>query len=385
MVAMMEKAASLAQTIYSRYLVRSYHSIQNPMNPNVLISYLPFTLRWPMNHRGFSRHQNRRESVEIVRVFEGLGFNVDVVFFSKRSFLPRNNYRIVFGLEPNFEKYCIENPDSLKIYYATGSYQRYQNAAELGRIDDLNSRRGSNLKAVRLVREHRSAEIADWIFQIGSRYTVSTYPAELQEKVLPIGQSSFDFLASDLTKKNFEKARNRFLWFGGKGAVLKGLDLCLDVFHESSKGDLFIVGNIESDFIREFRDELYHEENIHYLGWLDVSSTRLKEVADSCGFVVLPSASEGMPGSIVSMMRLGLIPIVSKNASYEGFEKIGYILNEIDLENLRDAVRWAQSLSPQEIVDLARDSQEFARTHFTLDAFRNNFIRALSIARNSRK
>jgi glycosyltransferase involved in cell wall biosynthesis len=355
----------------------------SPDSPNALISYLPFPLRLPPDSKDMFKHQNRREAIEIVNAFIELGYNVDVVYYNKKAFLPSRKYDVIFGLEPNFEKFARKNPKALKIYYATGSYWKYQNASIIDRVAEVNKRRRSSLRPARLVMSHQSAELADYIIQIGSTFTVYTYPPEIQQKIRLIRQSSFEFLDATLENKDYSSARRKFLWFGGKGAVLKGLDLLLEAFAKRPDLELYIAGAPEKDFINEYYNELYQTGNIHFLEWLDLRSTFAQDIARSCGFVILPSASEGMPGSVISMMRMGLVPIVSRQAAFDGIENFGVLIQNLTVSNVLAIVDEASRFDEDVLYKRAFMSQRFAKENFTLETFKSDLKAVLLQCFNS--
>jgi len=362
---------------YGEYLISNFSIRAKPGKPNVIISYLPFPFRLHSNSKEMRKHQNRREAIVIGEVFKEFGFNVDIVYYKKKAFLPRKSYDIVFGLEPNFVKFVERNPNAIKIYYATGAYWKYQNFAINFRTEQLNKQRNSALKPSRLVSSHKSVELADWIIQIGSTFTVQTYPSEYRKRIKLIRQSSFEFLDADLEQKNYVLARHNFLWFGGKGAILKGLDLLLEAFKIKQDCNLYVAGDIESDFKKEYSEELLRTKNIHFLGWLDIASDELEKIANSCAYTILPSASEGMPGSVVSMMRLGLIPIVSKVASCNRIEEFGFIIPELTVEKVLESINTVIQLDIDDIKTRSLKSQRFAKANFSLNIFRHDLEKAL--------
>ena len=54
--------------------------------------------------------------------------------------------------------------------------------------------------------------------------------------------------------KNFESSRKHFLWFGGGGAILKGLDLVVETFASLPHLQLSIIG--PSAYEKEFEEIL---------------------------------------------------------------------------------------------------------------------------------
>lgn len=146
-------------------------------------------------------HQNKREALVIGDIFYSLGYNVKIALFNAPEECDTRKYDIIFGLEPNFVTMSQRNPQALKIYYATGAYWKHQLTMVKNRTDLFNTKHGTHLPYSRLVDAHNSCEIADVIFQIGSSFTIQTYPSKLQSKINIINQSSNFVQECDLKHK----------------------------------------------------------------------------------------------------------------------------------------------------------------------------------------
>ena len=168
----------------------SYKSKVSSKAPWVYISYIPEILYRQHNDVLMNRHQNCREMVTIVKLFKKLGYNVYVSDFHNADHLPSITPSVVFGLEPSFEAACKKWPEALKIYYATGAYYGHQNGMIKNRTDGFNAKYHAEYPYQRLVPETDRCEMADYIFQIGSKFTIGTYPATQRDKIRIIRQSN---------------------------------------------------------------------------------------------------------------------------------------------------------------------------------------------------
>jgi glycosyltransferase involved in cell wall biosynthesis len=176
----------------------------------------------------------------------------------------------------------------------------------------------------------------------------------------------FDFPES----KDFESAKKNFLWFGGGGAVLKGLDIVLDAFSTMPNLTLHICGPIaiEKDFALAYKKELYETPNIHYHERIDVASDLFKELVDTCGSLIYPSFSEGTSGAVVQTMHAGIVPIVTPQTGI--YEDAGcIILENPTVESIREAARAFSALPTEIIQDKTRAIWTYARSHYTREAF----------------
>jgi glycosyltransferase involved in cell wall biosynthesis len=249
----------------------------------------------------------------------------------------------------------------------------------INRTDEVNRKRKSNISYYRLVNDHKSVELADFIVQIGTNYTIQTYPEQFKKKIKLIRQSSFEFLNynENLKKEKFEK--NVFLWFGGRGAILKGLDLVLEYFSKNKDLVLHVVGPVEEQFCKVYEKELFFSSNIYFHGYLPVYSEKFLKIANEASFIILPSASEGgIPGSVINALRLGMIPIVSKYAAMDDIMEYGFLIESLSAEGIEKAVKKSLRLSKEDILNLFRKNYNFVSSNFNIKTFSSDFESVIS-------
>lgn len=246
---LLEKAEEIAWKIIKKLNLRiHYTSIISKKAPWAFVSYIPEAC-YRCGRSYLNGHQNRREMKRIVKVFNECGYNVYVAQHTD-TILPDITPKIVFGLEPAFEHACNKWPNAIKIYYATGASYMHQNGMIKKRTDEFNRR----YKPVppypyqRLTTESDRYELADYIFQIGSNYTIATYPKDIRSKIKLIRQSS-TLIDTNNYQVSFEhKDRNVFLALVGAGPVLKGVDLLVEYFRMHPEYQLHLAGNIDEKF-----------------------------------------------------------------------------------------------------------------------------------------
>lgn len=349
-----------------------YEKVYNKSYPWVVVSYLTLPFYFRHFKAYMLSHQNRESTLIIFDVFRDLGLNFIGINFERQNitkFLPEEQVKIIFGLEPNFINFSKIYPSSLKIYFATGAYYKHQNRMIIKRTDEVNKKKGSSLAYNRLVPEHNSAHIADSILQIGSKYTLETYPVEIREKIRILRQNTFEFLNYDETHKKERFDRKTFLWFGSSGAILKGLDLVLDYFSKNKKYILHVVGPVEKDFQKVYEKELFYTSNIYFHGPLKINSKKLFKIAQESSFIIFPSASEGCPGSVLNMMRLGMIPLVSKFAAFDTIEDKGIIINDLSEDGIQEAVEKTEISNNEELLNLFKKNSSFVESNFNSETF----------------
>lgn len=339
----------------------------------VYVSYISDVYYNRKNKSFMQSHQNRREALIIGKTFHSLGYNVKVACCSEPQECDNRQYDIIFGLEPNFLTMSKRNPQALKIYYATGSYWKHQRAMVINRTDLFNKEHGTQLPYARLVIAHDSCEMADVIFQIGSSFTIRTYPPELQNKIKIINQSSNFFQECDLKHKLQSVSIKDFLWFGSSGSLLKGLDLVLEYFIVHPQYNLHVVGTIDNEFMDYYQNRVAGCRNITFHGYLSTASEEFMHLAYLCSFNIFPSGSEGCPGSVIALMQMGVVPIASRWGAVEQIEHYGYLLPELSVEAISEAMEWATTLPREKFHKLIKENISYSKHTWNLERFENEF------------
>jgi glycosyltransferase involved in cell wall biosynthesis len=343
---------------------------------NVLLSYItdPFTFA-PGEHYT-DPHSNPWVVMEMARLFTERGYAVDVINWNDNKFVPRKRYAVYVDIHNNFERLSPSLPEGcIKIMHITGSYPEFQNKAESERINALEKRRGVLLPMRREVPLFKELNDIDFIEGYGNKTVFGTYP-NIGDKIIPIPvptMETYDFREN----KDFAAARKHFLWFGGGGAILKGLDLVVEAFAELPHLQLSIIGPAayEKEFEKIYAKELalpnitrYGRPRINREGENLVDGRDIREIYDRCGAIIFLSASEGGGGATVQAMQTGLFPIVTPNTGIDEWAP-SVVVNDISIENIKKVVEDFSNLPPEKVAQLARDSWMFAREHHTKEAF----------------
>lgn len=333
------------------------------------ISYIPEALVRE-DDEYLNSHQNKRETKVIAQRFLENGYNVVMQDYLINSKIPDHSYDIIFGLEPNFTKCSLRNPKAKKVYYGTGAYFKYANAAVIQRTEEFNAKHNMAVAPRRLAPEDDCIEICDQILQIGSHNTIATYPEHIQPKITLINQSS-NFLANNIQRS--KPNRFKYLWLGSSGSILKGADLVIETFLKHSELEIDIVGTIEPEVMDAYEYGLAKAGNIHFHGYVDVNSETFLNITKDTSFFLFPSVTEGAPpGSVIVAMKLGIIPIVSRVASPDNIEELGYCLKDVTLESLESAILWSRDIEVNEIDSLQQRNRDFSSI-FTLNNFSEEF------------
>ena len=345
----------------------------------VLVSYLPSSVLWKENDSRFNYHSNSWECRQIVRLFADNGFIVDVISYLDQRFKLKNEYDVIFDINKNLIRYSTPIT-KYRIMHCTGSNPRYSNKALLERIENLRNRKGRYLNPRRLIPEteiesfERNLEFVTHITLLGNEITKNTYSKNYHDKIF-----KSPVTGSILTKKrDIERfiPKKEFLWFGGSGAVHKGLDLVLEVFQKHAELFLHVVGPYEQerDFVETYSYELYHCPNIKSHGYLSPSSPEFFEITKNVIGHILPSCSEATSSAAITCMQFGLLPILSINCGVSIIEgENGFLLKTCSLNEIESAILKVCDLNEVEIKTIVNNSQECALSEYSHDGFSQSF------------
>ena len=325
-------------------------------------------------------HTNYWVCPEIARLFLERGYDVDVINWDDNHFIPRKKYAACIDTQQNLERLSpFLGSGCVKIMHITGALPSFQNQAEQTRLKALEKRRGVSLAEKRKIKDSNNQKYADFIEGYGNQIIHDTYRA-FGKKIISIpipSMETYDFP----THKDFATTRKNFLWFGGGGAILKGLDLVIETFASLPHLNLSIVG--PATFEKGFR-ELYAKElnlpNItHYgrpritkNGEIKTGDRNFLDIINECAAIIYPSSSEGTSGSVVQAMHAGLVPIVTPETGIDP-EAGGIIIKNPDPESLRDTVLSFSNLIPEKIKSMAITSWSYAQTHYTKAEFTKKY------------
>ena len=336
----------------------------------------PFVLK-PAQAGSKAHHSHYWESLEMADAFLDLGYQVDIIHYKNRSFVPRKEYSFVVDQRWNLERLAPDLPKScVKIMHLDTAHLLFHNAAEARRLLDLQQRRGVTLRPRRFEMPNLGLEHADCAAVLGNEFTINTY--RYANKPIFRVPVSNPVVYSWPEDKDFEACRKRFLWFGSGGLVHKGLDLVLEAFAALPDYHLTVCGPIaeEKDFEKAYRKELYDTPNIHTVGWTDISSEKFIEITRNCLGIVYPSCSEGGGGGVINCMHAGIIPLVSYESSVD-VEDFGFTLKNCSVPEIEDTIRKLSDLPSEDLRRMSRAAWEHARANHTRERFGTEYRKIL--------
>lgn len=330
-------------------------------------------------------HTNHWEMLEMVGIFNALGFSVHAVDRDAdvTALNLKDEYDVFVGLGAsnsgkNYSEIAKRIPSAVKILYVTSQVPTEFNKAILGRYEYLNLRHpGNPLRPIGLkenVDLSPVVELTDYIFCVGNDFTVQGY-RQFGKPIYKILLSTYPGLSLSVAELTSRSA-DEFLYFGGNRNILKGLDLLIDAFSKLPHLKLHVcTRSKEGDFDSFYHDVISRAKNIFCHGFVPVGSKTFSELSKKCAYVVLPSCTEASATSVLTCMRKGIIPVVTKEADIP-IEDYGFLLEDIDIVKLSDKFNALSCLPKPELI--ARALKTYSKSfHYTQGRFTESFTIAL--------
>ncbi len=346
--------------------------------PWALLSFhLPWVLAADDDHLARKGHAILWEDRELARSLWRSGFNVRAVHWSDTAFRPERTYSAVVDLGGNLARLGPELPEGCaKLLYCIFSDPHHNNAAERERVRALEARRGVTCKPRRQIARpdefRRSLELCDAALVNGNEHTLATFPAEFRHK-MRLTTTPGSFIGANRKPLGALVPEQReFLWYFGRGAIHKGLDLVLEVFARHPELVLNVVGGDlarEEDFAKAYRRELTSCKNIRVHGRLLPHSRAFAEVASRCFAFVAPSCAEAASPAVVTCLKVGMYPILSRACGITLPRGAGRYLDTCSIDEIEEAVLAARTQSKEDLRDATLASQHDVEERCSLEAF----------------
>lgn len=363
MIKLCEKIYRKIVLFQSKKPVLGIGLIRGAKQKRVLISYLSDFKRIGLN--SFPFHTNRAEASVIVGLFVRNGFVVDLIDCDY-DFTPTTNYDVIFGFGVTFRKLKSANFDAKYILYLTENIPLNATVNEDLAINGFNERHCRNETSIRSGRYYVQSDLLnnDRIILLGDK--------ERKESVLKMCEKVDCLYPSGLYNRRFVNQRDlglskfNFLWFGSGGAILKGLDILLDIFATRDDITLHVAGlNLEEKKILQ---------NVNYVdhGKVDVNSDEFLKLCNLCSFSILPSWSEASSTAILTTLRHGMIPLISKNCGLNGLGGV-YYFNSISFHSIESVINEVLQLEATTLDKLHVENFNMYNDFFGLKSFESTF------------
>lgn len=307
----------------------------------------------------------------IVDVLNQYDYSTDIVRHSYSGYgIDLDKYDLVFGQGELFDK-LVKNSDIYSIYYATGRYKTHIEKQLDKRQEMLKERKGESIPLLRKgLGFNKGAKYANGVLALGSG-CAKTYE-EVSDNIEYVLFEPSTYIDHNLEDKDFDDARDNFLFFSGPGPLLKGLDLALDSFSNSPDLNLFIAGpqvsieNYSSNkpFIDLYRNEL-NMDNIYNLKWLDKTDETFNTVTNNCNFVLSFSLSESTNMSTLACMRRGMIPIVTEYSLEINTPDDLIVEVNDDVDEISRSLSLLADMRPEKYKEMSYNMAEWAKDNLS--------------------
>jgi glycosyltransferase involved in cell wall biosynthesis len=361
-----------------RAVISDYKEYCSTIFPQrALLSYLVLPLLVPPPFRNRVKFSNLGIAQEIPRVLNELGYSVDILNFDNAKWSPQKKYDLFIGHGGiNFENIsrCVQK-ETIRIFFATGIYWKTFNQRVAKRYYDIALRKCRLLPPERFIifSEEYAIQNAHAIITLGNEEAVETYSK--YNKTFALNNAIYPLQKKNIILKDFERGRRNFLFFSGRGNVLKGLDLLIDAFSDLNL-HLHICQHMERDFLTLYQDQIAKCPNIHIHGFVKMRSIRFHELIKECNWIISPSCAEGQPGAILECMGYGLIPILSAENNIN-LGKWGIRLESSEVDSIRAKAIEASIMEVEECRTRSGDVITEIMEKYSVKEFRANLKRAI--------
>lgn len=313
----------------------------------------------------------------IASALDQSGYRVDIIDHTVDIQAPQSSYDVVVCHKSDADP---DNPmfaGATKIYLASGTEHKTHNVRQQKRLDDFRNRMGDLEVELTWDKEEMPwAEHADAIFCFGNEEVASTWRKRFGGTVLPFQNTAIHQLPK--LRRQWSEDSKHFLFLGSRQQLAKGLDLLLEAFAGHPELHLHVCGHYLKDvgFCKVYDKLLFHTRNIHSHGWVDVTSPSFLEVASKCAFTISATCAEGSPGSITNAMKLGMIPILPKEAGLDGGEGV-ILMEDLSIKGIRAMIEECSAKEPGELRLLSEEATLRAERDFTESAFEARWMQML--------
>jgi len=373
-------------TLFKNRFIRNYRKDCKEKIGHALLYYKTDPLILRSLARTYS-HTNYWEIVEIVRILNKLGFWVDILdrdIAENDVDKIENKYDLFIGIGAgNSGKYYANLAKKLtkakKIFYALGPEPELSNQLILDRYEYFHQRH-PDLKVdlrrmITKINIDESMRYTDAIFCGGSKFSTDSY-AKFKKAFYKFYCPSSPNISFDLSHLG-KASRNKYVYIGGNGNIVKGLDIIIETFAGMPEYELHICApESEKDFNEIYMPIIKNSPNIKFHGFIEVGGQLFNKITSECGYAILLSCSEGVANSLITCMKRGLVPIANNESGIDNLEKFGYTINSIEIKLLQERIREISKITHEEFIKKSQEAY-FESFNYSQARFSENFEKSI--------
>lgn len=331
-------------------------------------------------------HTNMWEIAEIIRVFNVLGWNVELVDRGIADWKPSAHYDLFISNASGnsgrmFTKMAKLIPNTYKVLYAAGPSADLSNDLVQHRYKNF-ARRNDLSEELEMLRHFDKIDIqnsmnyfSEVICIDDNGWSSETYKkyAKPIHKLRPSSSPNAFDNAQILRRKSV----HHFVLFLGNGFIVKGADLVIEALREFPQVRLEVCGPFKSDslFWKTYKNEIRRNPNINTHGFVKVGSKQYYRLVSNAMWQIHNSAAEGCATAITTLMQAGVIPISNRES---GLNTTGIGINienvqNSEVESTRLAIDKALNARPAEVDDFIHNIY-FQRLRFSRQSFTSRLL-----------
>lgn len=301
-------------------------------------------------YRKKSSHQNLHQAHDIARILQERGYACDVVHYKNKAFHVTTPYDLIIShrFDDRFLK-CPKPAESRYVFLTTTQAPQIHNTVARARLEEVMRRKNSKVANFRSVSEESGfRQQADMIAAFGSESVGDGW-----RSIFPGPVRCFQNWPFEIPRpagKDWSRARTGFLYLASGSQVHKGLDLILEAVQQLPEARVYVCSYFkdETDFCAAYHHELFESPNVFPIGRINVRSQHFQQLLQDTAFAILPSASEGSPGSTIQAAHGGLIPVLSRYSGVDRDECI--FIEDLSVEAVTAAMRQCLAMPVEEVV-----------------------------------
>lgn len=373
----MKKIKLIIEKIINNLTLEYTEDLNGNIKGRVALFYIVHPLLIPKSHRNKVRFSNDGIAQNIPRVLNELGYIVDIIHFKNKGWALKHDYDFIICHGGDLPPLLYPQLPSRtkKIFFSTGRYWKDANLSAAKRLLEFTSNTGYLLQPERniITDEEYGVINSDAIICLGNEELAKDY-RKYNKNTYCINNGVFPF---NSTQKPKLKNSKNVLFLAGRGNIHKGLDLLIDVFSNNPDFTLHVCQHIDNDFNNVINNKLQGSKNIIIHDFVKMRSPEFDAIANSCSYSILPTCSEGQPGSVLECMQYGLVPIISKEANID-FDTFVVKIDTLDSQGVEQSLYRIKELSDEKYSHLSSLAIQSCAEKYSEQAFRESFRKVIN-------
>lgn len=361
------------QKIGEEHLVADINKDMTTSQKKILISYLDYAETMYHTREGFG-HTNRMELVQMIKVCIEKGWCIDVCgcnSVNAEEEMRSDYYDYILGFGRNFFLAKEKNPNAKTILYMTENPYDISFVRETERIQYFTERTGRKfaLERTGVYYQKDDEKKADVVICLGDEKYLKDKCGEVY-RIWPSAMKNPTFeLRFDKKKKT------SFMVYGVDGFVHKGNDLLVELFERHPEWELFLCGARGAEKAKEAGYSL--PQNVHAVGYVDTRSEQFKEKVGQCYYLLLPSCSEAPSTAVLTGMRHGMIPIVSRGIGLDELEEYCLYFEDFKMQYIEETIENATHTEEAVLQKCSERTLAYAEERYTLENYTDSIRKVL--------